>query len=281
MEKTELIEKKALMTEKVRDADVVLAGIGGEWNEDFAEIEKYPVLSAALQEIDADSSLEWIVPYLEQIYIQEHTKGERIQAYQKLYQLVKDKNYFIVTTCIDSIIEKAGFDKERIVEPCGSYQWLQCSQKCCTKLYSSDKISLHLRKILENHESLSSLQMPLCPECGMPLVFSNILCAHNYVQEGIQEQWERYTKWLQHTLNKKLCILELGVGMELPNIIRWPFEKIAYYNRKANFFRVHSILYQLTEELGSKGNGDLGISAEGIAVSVAMKSFEFLALERN
>ena len=55
------------------------------------------------------------------------------------------------------------------------------------------------------------------------------------------------------TLNKKLCVLELGVGMNLPNIIRWPFEKIAYYNKKASFFRVNGSLYQLTEKLSDKG----------------------------
>ena len=66
--------------------------------------------------------------------------------------------------------------------------------------------------------------------------------------------------------------------MELPNIIRWPFEKIAYYNRKADFFRVHGTLYQLTEELGGKGKGSV---TEGIAVSVAMNALEFFGVERN
>ena len=45
------------------------------------------------------------------------------------------------------------------------------------------------------------------------------------MEEGYQKQWEKYTKWLQGTLNKKLCILELGVELNLPSIIRWPFEK--------------------------------------------------------
>lgn len=282
MDRTEVLEKQALMEQKVQEADVLLVGIGEEWNEDFAEIDKYPMLTAILQEIEMDSSQEWLIPFLEQLYIQEHIErkreGERIQAYQKLYQLIKDKNYFIVTTCIDSIVRQAGFDKEKIVEPCGSYHWLQCSHGCCAQLYPSDTFSRRLREILENQESVSALQIPLCPQCGMPLAFNNILRAQYYVQDGYQTQWERYTKWLQLTLNKKLCILELGVGMEFPNIIRWPFEKIAYYNRKADFFRVHGTLYQLTEELGGKGKDCI---TEGIAVSVAMNALKFFGVERN
>ena len=282
MDRTEVLEKQALMEQKVQEADVLLVGIGEEWNEDFAEIDKYPMLTAILQEMEMDSSLEWLIPFLEQLYIQEHIErkreGTRIQAYQKLYQLIKDKNYFIVTTCIDSIVGQIGFDKEKIVEPCGSYHRLQCSQGCCAQLYPSDTFSRQLRETLENQESVLALQIPLCPECGMPLAFNNILRAQYYVQDGYQTQWELYTKWLQLTLNKKLCILELGVGMELPNIIRWPFEKIAYYNRKADFFRVHGTLYQLTEELGGKGKGSV---TEGIAVSVAMNALEFFGVERN
>ena len=62
-------------------------------------------------------------------------------------------------------------------------------------------------------------------------------------------------KWLQGTLNRKLFILELGVGMRFPTVIRWPFEKAAFYNKRACFCRVNEKLYHLTEELAEKGWG--------------------------
>ena len=80
-------------------------------------------------------------------------------------------------------------------------------------------------------------------------------------------QWEKYTKWLQLTLNRKLCVIELGVGMNIPNVIRWPFEKIAFFNKKASFFRINETLYQLTEEIGEKGT------------SINMNAREFLLKE--
>ena len=66
-------------------------------------------------------------------------------------------------------------------------------------------------------------------------------------------QWEKYMKWLQGTVNRKLCVLELGVGMLYPTVIRWPFEKVVYFNQKSNIFRIHSKLYQLTEEIKDRG----------------------------
>ena len=77
--------------------------------------------------------------------------------------------------------------------------------------------------------------------------------------------WDKYTKWLQGTLNRNVLILELGVGLKYPGVIRFPFEKAAYFNKKADFIRVHGRLYQMTEELGDKG------------ISIAQNAVDFLA----
>ena len=76
-----------------------------------------------------------------------------------------------------------------------------------------------------------------------------------YAEEGYLKQWDVYTKWLQGTVNKKLCVLELGAGLEYPKIIRFPFEKIVFYNQKAFMYRIHSLIYQLGEEIGNRGIG--------------------------
>ncbi len=253
MDKTQFLQKKNILMEKVADADMVLVGIGEEFNEDFKDIGKFPRLMAALEEVDTNPFLEWTVPFLEHRYLIEHKEGKLIKAYQKLFDMIKDKNYFVITTCIDENIKKADFNTERLVEPCGNYKMFQCSEKCCSELYSSEEFSNLVNQATLDEVGLDSLEIPKCPACGKPLAFNNILCESKYAEEGYQLQWENYTKWLQMTLNKKLCVLELGVGMNLPNIIRWPFEKIAYYNKKASFFRVNGSLYQLTEKLSDKG----------------------------
>ena len=264
MDETEIKEKQKTFAEKITDADMILVGIGEEFNENFEDIHKFQNLMSALEEVDIDETLEWTIPFLEHRFLIEHKEGRLEEAYRKLYELIKDKNYFVITTCIDENIRKAPFDSERVVEPCGNYQMLQCSEKCCSTLYSSKDFSDLVNQAILDKVGLDSLEVPKCPVCGKPLVYSNILCEQNYVEEGYQKQWENYTKWLQRTLNQKLCILELGVELNLPTIIRWPFEKVAFYNQKASFFRVNASLYQMTEELSGKG------------ISIAMNAVDFL-----
>lgn len=67
-----------------------------------------------------------------------------------------------------------------------------------------------------------------------------------------REDWGRYTKWLAGTLNHRLLILELGVGLTYPSLIRFPFEKTAYFNQKSKFYRVHENLNQLTPEIAER-----------------------------
>lgn len=66
-------------------------------------------------------------------------------------------------------------------------------------------------------------------------------------------RWNEYLKWLQNTVNKDLLIMEIGVGFTNPEIIRFPFEKVAMYNNKAHFIRVDKNFYQLAKEISDKG----------------------------
>lgn len=72
-------------------------------------------------------------------------------------------------------------------------------------------------------------------------------------KEENEKQWNEYTKWLQQTLNKDLLILELGVGFDMPTLVRWPFEKIAMLNNKAFLYRVNENFPQLPDDIGKKG----------------------------
>ena len=97
----------------------------------------------------------------------------------------------------------------------------------------------------------TEIEKPVCPICQKEAKM-NIVKTEGYLEEGYLPDWERYRKWLSCTLNKKLCILELGVGFQYPSVIRWPFEKTAFLNNKASFVRVNSKFFQLSEELKGK-----------------------------
>ncbi len=190
------MDQTQILKEKIADAELVLIGIGEEFHENFEKIDQYPILMKGLEEIDFDESIAWAVPFLERAYLEQERDAKTMKAYRNLYELVKDKNYFIVTTCIDEHIEHVGFKPERIVEPCGNYAKLQCSEKCSTELWDADEYMSELKAGLERSESLKGIQQPVCPHCGRQMAFNNIM-SPNYVEEGYLPQWEKYTKWLQ------------------------------------------------------------------------------------
>ena len=75
MEKAEITEKQRLLLEKLSQAQVVLVGIGEEFNEGFEDIGKFPELMSALEEVDTNPTLEWTVPFLEKCYLTQHNEG--------------------------------------------------------------------------------------------------------------------------------------------------------------------------------------------------------------
>ena len=81
----------------------------------------------------------------------------------------------------------------------------------------------------------------------------NVVTNENYDESWYLPQWQKYRMWLQGTVNRRLCILELGVGMEYPTVIRFAFEKVAYLNQKGVMYRVHEKLAFLTPEMKDRG----------------------------
>jgi len=155
-----------------------------------------------------------------------------LTAYNHLAEVLEGKNYFIVSLCMDDQIYLSNLNESRIVTPLGGKRFKQCIDACNNELFSAD--------------------MSICPYCSKKLVYNNIL-ADNYIEEGYLPMWDKHKKWLVGTLNKSLLILELGVSMKFPQIVRWPFERIALLNNKAYFVRINSKLPQLNVELKDKG----------------------------
>lgn len=237
---------------KMEEADLVLVGIGEELDV-FSCVKKDEGYLERALKIEKSKS-EWMLPFLRKEMAESREK-EKAGIYEALASCLAGKNYFIVSLCQDGLLERSGIDQGRMVSPCGSYEQLQCSKKCSTELYPSPRGLIgQIETFLHTGQEGDRPREPLCPRCGSSLVFNNVDAA-DYVEEGYLGGWNRYKKWLQGTLNRKLCILELGVGMKYPTVVRWPFEKIAFFNQKAEFFRVHEKLYQVAEEISGRAYG--------------------------
>lgn len=241
------------LLEKLNEAELVLIGIGEEFEEWMPKMEEIPEFAEVLSRMEERQEIMWMLPYLKKAYEDMHRTDKTKRAYDILERLLKDKNYFVVSTRMDDYIYRTGLLKERIVTPCGGHRFCRCASGCNKQLYEADmQLSGKIYEYLIKGGSLDGIKRPSCPNCGKDLIFNHVGVA-GYLEEEYLEQWDKYKKWLQGTVNKKLCVLELGVGMQYPTVIRWPFEKVVFFNQKANMFRVHSKLYQLTEEIKDRG----------------------------
>ncbi len=235
-----------IVKEIVERADFVLVGIGEEFSADAGE-------SVSAHEEKNEQKEEWLLPFLAWERLGRLEDGKIAGAYAALHKLLENKNYFIVTENMDEKIFHSPLDAKRITAPCGNYMYLQCEEDCAGELFLAEETA---RRVLSSYYARADggkeAVPPRCLHCGRQLVFNNVN-APVYHEASYLPMWERYRKWLQGTLQKKVCILELGVGFRYPSIIRWPFEKIAFLNQKADFVRIHHKLYQLSEELKEKG----------------------------
>lgn len=164
-------------------------------------------------------------------------------VYKDLFSLVKDKDYFVITTNVDHCFQKAGFDKNRLFYTQGDYGLFQCSEPCHEKTYDNEK---QIRAMWEfrNEMKVPTELVPHCPVCGKPMSM-NLRADHTFVTDkGWYKASKQYEKFLQ-TRNiikngeqegdGKVLFLELGVGGNTPRIIKYPFWQMTEKNPNAGY----------------------------------------------
>ena len=159
--------------------------------------------------------------------------------YQELYKLVKEKDYFVITTNVDHCFQKAGFDKNRLYYTQGDYGLFQCSKPCHEETYDNAEIICEMVKaqgwkIGTDHRlylpddvtakmSVPDELIPRCPNCGEPMSM-NLRADDTFVQDtGWYRATQKYESFLRTHQNSKVLFLELGVGFNTPGIIKYNF----------------------------------------------------------
>ena len=180
-----------------------------------------------------------------------------IPVYEKLFQLVKDKNYFVITTNVDHCFQKAGFDKSRLFYTQGDYGLWQCSEPCHKKTYDNqlfvEKMVMEQGFVIQDDGGLElpengfegikmtvpSELVPHCPVCGKPMSM-NLRADDTFVEdEGWNKAAGRYEDFLNKNKDGRIVFLELGVGGNTPGIIKYPFWKMTYATPKAKYICIN------------------------------------------
>lgn len=258
----------SLLKEKIAKADAVVIGAGAglstsagftysgmrfeQYFSDFAK--KYDFSDMYSGGFYPFETLEEHWAYWSRyIYINRYMDAPK-PVYDRLFALVKDKDYFVLTTNVDHCFQKAGFDKKRLFYTQGDYGLFQCSKPCHAATYDNENVVRQMvlyqgfeiqnndLVIPENNEikmDIPAELVPKCPKCGRPMSM-NLRADNTFVQdEGWYLASERYAEFLRRHKGLKVLFLELGVGMNTPGIIKYPFWRMTSENPEAYYISIN------------------------------------------
>ena len=188
-------------------------------------------------------------------------------VYKDLLALVRDKDYFVITTNVDHCFQKAGFDKKRLFYTQGDYGLFQCSEPRCQE--TCDNVAV-IREMMERQKDMKipTELLPVCPHCGKPLTM-NLRSDNKFVEdEGWHRAAERYENFLRTREGGRILFLELGVGYNTPVIIKYPFWQMTAKNPSATYACINQGQAMCPREIQQQAiciDADIGCILRGLS----------------
>lgn len=232
-------EQVQILADKIKEADHIIvggasglsaAGGGDFYYEDNASFRKYFGKFAEKYGIKgAFSGMQYPWPSREEYwgylatFLHTTQHAEVRKPFRDLQEILKDKDYFILTTNQDTQAIKA-FPEEKVAQIQGNHRYFQCSQQCSDEVWDAVKPVEEMIQAMGDDTKVPTELIPRCPNCGaeaFPWVrgYGNFLEGTRYHQE--------YQKIsddvLNHLHDEHLLLIELGVGRMTPMFIQEPF----------------------------------------------------------
>jgi len=170
-------------------------------------------------------------------------------VYNDLYDLVKDRDYFVITTNVDHCFQKAGFDKSRLFYTQGDYGLFQSVNQKIKKTFDNEEWvmkAMEAQGFVRDENGFFAVPedkgikmriptelIPKCPDDGSDMT-TNLRVDNSFVEdEGWHRASKAYSDFLQKHDGQHVLFLEVGVGSNTPVIIKYPFWRMTHANRKA------------------------------------------------
>lgn len=188
-------------------------------------------------------------------------------VYKRLHETVRDRDYYVITSNADGMFIKSGFDPDRVFQAQGNYERLMCMKHCTGETWHAKPfIDKALANIDHDNFSVKDSAIPLCPRCGGSMTVA-------FRMREDYEQWaERYKKWINGIADKKLTVMEFGVGFNTPGVIRRPFEYLVYSHDNVLFVRVN----RSYRDYANTGHPQIPLEIKGKSISVNGDAAEFI-----
>ena len=194
-----------------------------------------------------DDETRWAF-WARNIYVNRYMAPSK-PVYDNLLALVRDRDYFVITTNVDHCFQRAGFDKKRLFYTQGDYGLFQSADGSIRKTYDNEawvmKAMAAQRFIPDENgvfrvpkDRLISMRVPgglipVCPDNGGPVTM-NLRVDDTFVEDaGWHAAADRYAAFLEANKGRHILFLELGVGSNTPMIVKYPFWAMTAENPNA------------------------------------------------
>ena len=253
----------------IREADRVIIGAGSGLSaaagldfgdeEDFAE--RFPALvrrglKAAYQMIGYSDLSEAAFWGFWSVHVMQMRFADgRSAVYEGLLRMVREKDCFVLTTNVDALFVRNGFDPDRVWSIQGDYAFLQCLRPCTAEVWPSAPFLHRAVAAIDpvTQEVADPESIPRCIHCGGN-VFLNVRGGDWFLGEPYEAQRERWRAWFGGMRpGERLLLLDVGSGFNTPSVVRWPMERIALRDPEARIVRINLHHADLPRELGVRG----------------------------
>ena len=253
-------ERAQWLKEQIANADYILIGAGSglsaaagldyageDFRREFREwIDRYGIAdlySSSFFPFETEEE-RWAM-WAKHIWFSRYRTGA-LPLYKKLLKMVDGKDYFVITTNVDGQFEMAGFDTHRIFATQGDYCYFQPASGAPKELYHNREWVERALPAIKDCRIPTEL-IPHTPD-GQP-VSMNLRCDDTFVEDAHwHEQAQRYSDFVSMAHDKRMLLLEFGVGFNTPVIIRFPFEQMAAQFLDATLVRFNRDYPQLTTQ---------------------------------
>lgn len=259
--KKEQIERLKL---EIKEADAIVIGAGaglstsagftysGErFEKYFFDFEKkydfHDMYSGGFYVMRLKPEISWAF-WARNIYINRYMDAPR-GVYSSLLKLVDGKDYFVITTNVDHLFQRAGFDKKRLFYTQGDYGLFQSVNSSNNRTYDNEEWvmkAMEAQGFVKDEKGIfrlpkdNSIKMeiptkliPKCPGDGSDVVM-NLRADDSFVEdEGWHKASATYSDFIRRHEKLHVLYLELGVGANTPVIIKYPFWQLCADNDKS------------------------------------------------
>ena len=194
------------------------------------------------------------------------------EVYQRLRQLVDGRDHFVLTSNVDALFARNGFEPDRVFTPQGDYGRYQCETPCTRDTWPSKPI---VDAALAAYDPATGqvtdpYAIPACPSCGGE-VFLNVHKGREFVADPYLSTGVRLRRWLTDAPDdERLLVLDIGSGHNTPTVVRVPAEHITAVRPRARLVRINPTHPEIPTGLA------------GRAIGVAVGATELLtALDRG